>query len=220
MVTQCKKRLNTTDYGLITKHLLAVMGPGKRSAVGRWTRAHRSLAPEVVSELKRLKRVPDAVVLDNPWLMGDGPKAKQRLTGVYAVKALLLWERAQEEQRPFTADTFQKEVCALASAFHYRCKENIPQPCFWPSASVEVSRSCSNRRRPATYLLVAQILTLPLRNDSANCGFEFGLRMADSGLRRCPMCQLVTLITCSKLRAEKTIGQGKAKRSPPIFVHV
>lgn len=126
MVTQCKKRLNTTDYGLITKHLLAVMGPGKRSAVGRWTRAHRSLAPEVVSELKRLKRVPDAVVLDNPWLMGDGPKAKQRLTGVYAVKALLLWERAQEEQRPFTADTFQKEVCALASAFHYRCKEKHP----------------------------------------------------------------------------------------------
>ena len=46
---------------------------------------------QVVEGLRAFKSIKAILIFDNPWLMGDGPKAKQRLGAPYALEAVS-WE--------------------------------------------------------------------------------------------------------------------------------
>jgi len=99
------------DNSWIIKELCAVLGEGKRVTIAKWVRAQRSLPTEVQAELHRYKKMPQTYIWDNPWLMGEGARAKLKLTPRYGMLALQLWQEFSSEGS-WTCASFQNNICA------------------------------------------------------------------------------------------------------------
>ena len=106
-----RTKASGSDSSWVIKELCAVLGEGKRVTIAKWVRAQRSLPTEVQAELHRYKKMPQSYIWDNPWLMGEGARAKHKLTPRYSLMAIQLWQEFSSECS-WTSASFQNSICA------------------------------------------------------------------------------------------------------------
>ncbi len=105
-----KQRHGSWEAG--QKELLKLYGSGKRTTVGRWFRAAKSMDNEVLLKLKEYKSVKGAYIFDNPFFTAQGVNAAQKLSPQHALTALeLLMEEFVDGEARMTYLEFPARVC-------------------------------------------------------------------------------------------------------------
>ncbi len=96
------------DWNAAQTSLLTLYGPGKRSTVGRWTRAARSVEEDFMMALKQFPEMKGSFLWDNPYLVIMAGQDRSRLSTQAACLAVrLLYEHKSE----VTAANFCNQVC-------------------------------------------------------------------------------------------------------------